>query len=97
LDSGGNKDPTVFIRGPDRGWHFVAAIAAGRNSRPMPVIGPRCHELRIRDEGHNWRIFYHLAPDAVVILEVHRKTTQKPPQKVLETCQRRLKLYQSVQ
>jgi phage-related protein len=67
------------------------------HSRPMPVIGPRCHELRIRDEGHNWRIFYHLAPDAVVILEVHRKTTQKTPQKVLETCQRRLKLYQSVQ
>jgi len=65
-------------------------------SRPMPDIGPRCHELRIRDENKNWRIFYHLSADAVVILDVHNKTTQKTPQVVLETCKRRLKLYQSI-
>jgi len=23
------------------------------HSRPMPGVGPRCHELRVRDEGHN--------------------------------------------
>ena len=43
------------------------------HSRPMPDIGPRCHELRIRDKGKNWRIFYHLSADAVVILDVHNK------------------------
>lgn len=26
------------------------------HSRPMPSIGPRCHELRVRDAGHLWRI-----------------------------------------
>jgi phage-related protein len=26
-------------------------------SRPMPGIGPRCHELRVRDDSHNWRVF----------------------------------------
>jgi hypothetical protein len=26
------------------------------HSRPMPSIGPRCHELRVRDGHHNWRI-----------------------------------------
>jgi phage-related protein len=67
------------------------------HSRPMPMIGPRCHELRVRDESNNWRIFYHLTTDAVVILDVHNKTTQKTPQSVLEVCKRRLKLYQSVQ
>ncbi|MGD1032451.1 MAG: type II toxin-antitoxin system RelE/ParE family toxin [Opitutaceae bacterium] len=66
------------------------------HSRPMPVIGPRCHELRIRDENGNWRIFYHLSADAVAILDVHIKTTQKTPQAVLENCKRRLKLYQSI-
>ena len=66
------------------------------HSRPMPDIGSRCHELRVRDEGKNWRIFYHLASDAVVLLEVHNKTTQKTPQTVLETCKRRLKIYQSI-
>ena len=65
-------------------------------SRPMPDIGPRCHELRIRDENKSWRIFYYLEADAVVILDVHNKTTQRTPQAMLETCKRRLKLYQSI-
>jgi len=25
-------------------------------SRPMPVVGPRCHELRVRDAEADWRI-----------------------------------------
>ena len=65
-------------------------------SRPMPGIGPRCHELRIRDRDHHWRIFYHLASDAVVILEVYRKTTRATPVEVIANCQRRLKLYRSI-
>jgi phage-related protein len=65
------------------------------HSRPMPIIGANCHELRIRDEHKNWRIFYYLAGDAVVILEVHGKTTQKTQRAVLEACRRRLKSYQS--
>src|SRR5271168_5380993 len=32
------------------------------HSRPMPDIGSRCHELRIRDETKNWRIFYITRP-----------------------------------
>jgi phage-related protein len=66
------------------------------NSRPMPVIGSRCHELRIRDEDKNWRIFYHLSADTVIILEVNNKTTRKIPSAVLESCKRRLKHYQSI-
>lgn len=66
------------------------------HSRPMPDIGPRCHELRIRDENKNWRIFYHLSAEAVVILDVHDKTTQKTPVSVMDACKRRLRLYQSV-
>ncbi len=62
----------------------------------MPDIGSRCHELRVRDEGKNWRIFYQLTAEAVVILEVHNKTTQKTPQTILENCKRRLNLYQSI-
>jgi phage-related protein len=66
------------------------------HSRPMPDIGLRCHELRIRDKNKNWRIFYHLASDAVVILDVHNKTTRETPETVLENCRRRLKSYLSV-
>ena len=66
------------------------------HSRPMPDIGPRCHELRVRDRTKNWRIFYHLAAEAVVILDVRQKTTQQTPRAVLESCRRRLNLYLSV-
>jgi phage-related protein len=66
------------------------------HSRPMPDIGAGCHELRIRDESRNWRIFYHIAADAIVILAVHPKTMRKTPPTLIENCQRRLKLYQSI-
>jgi phage-related protein len=64
-------------------------------SRPMPAIGPRCNELRIVDEGGTWRIFYHLAIDAVVVLQIFKKTTRETPQAVLRNCRRRLKHFQS--
>ena len=63
------------------------------HSRPMPVIGRRCHELRINDEDRIWRIVYRVEPDAVVILEVFGKKTGKTPVRVIETCKGRLKAY----
>src|SRR3954468_6641334 len=39
------------------------------HSRPMPVIGPRCHELRIPDEDVTWRIVYRIDSDAVIIAD----------------------------
>src|SRR5205085_7266216 len=63
------------------------------HSRPMPSIGPRCHELRVRDEQHNWRIIYRLDSDAILIVEVFAKTTQQTPRRVIRNCQRRLRRY----
>ena len=37
-------------------------------SRPMPSIGKRCHELRITDENSIWRIIYRIDSDAIIIL-----------------------------
>ena len=50
------------------------------HSRLMPSIGPRCHELRIDN-------------DAIVILGVFEKRTQKTPREVIENCKRRTRLY----
>ena len=63
------------------------------HSRPMPAVGPRCHELRIVDEGVTWRIVYRLDPDAIVIAEVFAKKTAQTPPAVLATCRRRLREY----
>lgn len=62
-------------------------------SRPMPSIGPRCHELRIVDERRTWRLVYRIDSDAVVIADVFPKTTHQTPQRILEECQRRLRRY----
>lgn len=62
-------------------------------SRPMPSIGPSCHELRVNDAKANWRLMYRIDVDAIVILEVFAKKTQKTPKAVIELCQKRLKEY----
>jgi phage-related protein len=63
------------------------------HSRPMPVIGLRCHELRIRDAGHNWRIVLRLDRDAVVIADVFDKKSPQTPSSVISACRRRLRGY----
>ena len=62
-------------------------------SRPMPEIGPRCHELRIDDLQVTWRVVYRIDADAVVLLEVFAKKSPHTPRAVLEACQKRLKEY----
>ena len=42
-------------------------------SRPMPVIGARCHELRVNDVNKTWRVVYRLDGNAILILEVFEK------------------------
>jgi phage-related protein len=59
----------------------------------MPVIGVRCHELRIQDETRIWRIIYRVDPDAVVIGDVFSRKTQSTPATVIKNSQRRLRAY----
>lgn len=66
------------------------------HSRPMPVVGPRCHELRVTDGNCNWRIVYRVEPDAVVILDVFQKKSQTTPKAILDRCQARLVRYLQV-
>lgn len=65
-------------------------------SRTMPGIGPRCRELRITDQDVIWRIIHRIDPDAIVILEVFSKKTQKTPKAVIERCKNRLKQYDAL-
>jgi len=63
------------------------------HSRPMSGIGPRCHELRIRDADVTWRIIYRVDRDAVIIAEVFAKKTPTTPKEVIASCRRRLSAY----
>jgi phage-related protein len=104
-----NRKPLVWLRGEVKTPPFTTAgrVEAGTllrrlqdgeslslpHSRPMPSIGTNCHEIRVRDAGHHWRIVYHLAEDAIIILDVFAKTTPRTPRTVIADCQRRLRLY----
>jgi phage-related protein len=66
-------------------------VLAMPHSRPMPAVGPGCHELRIVDQDNNWRIIYHMSDDAVLILDVFSKKTGKIPKRIIEICRRRLR------
>jgi phage-related protein len=67
------------------------------HSRPMLSIGVHCHELRVRDSDKNWRIIYRIDEDAILILEVFQKTTQKTPATAIDNCKKRLKKYDTLQ
>ncbi len=63
------------------------------HSRPMSALGARCHELRVRDADHSWRIFYRTDADAVLILGLLDKKTQRIPGDLLQTCRERADRY----
>ncbi|HZP81653.1 MAG TPA: type II toxin-antitoxin system RelE/ParE family toxin [Chthonomonadaceae bacterium] len=66
-------------------------------SRPMPMIGPGCHELRLSDNAANieWRVIYCIASDAILILDVFAKKTRTTPSSVIAACKERLRNYES--
>lgn len=63
------------------------------HSRPLPTIGPRCSELRVRDAEHNWRFVYRLDEDAVIVVDVFAKKSQRLPDEIVRQCRARLRAY----
>jgi phage-related protein len=61
------------------------------HSRPMPAIGPRCHELRIQDDNRTWRILYRADASEILVIEVFAKTTRTTPKSVIDNCKKRLR------
>jgi len=66
------------------------------HSRAMPSIGAGCHELGIVDDRRSWRIIYHIAEEAIVLLHVFVKESRKTPRRVIEICRRRLRAFRAV-
>ena len=62
-------------------------------SKPMSSIGARSHELRVNDAQANWRVIYRIDANAILVLAVFAKKTQKTPKSLIEVCKKRLKEY----
>jgi len=60
-------------------------------SRPMPSIGPNCHELRVPDQDKTWRVVYSIRPQAIFVLDVFQKASRKTPRLVIDNCRARLR------
>jgi phage-related protein len=106
------RKPLVWLHGEVKTPPFtsVARVEAGTllrllqegeslgmpHSRPMPSIGPRCYEIRIRDENRIWRIVYRLDPDRILIAGVFSKTTRKTADHDIRDCIRRLALHDRI-
>ena len=96
--SGEVKSPPFSAEARIEAGYLLRLLQSGQSlamprSRPMPVIGARCHELRIQDEKQTWRVIYRVDADAVVIAEVFAKTTQTTPAAAIKNGQRRLSAY----
>lgn len=92
---GGIKTPPMSAEARQEAGGLLRLLQRGFTlsmpaSRPMPSIGPRCHELRIADGDMIWRVFYRVDKDAILVLEVLKKKTQKTPKATIEVCQKRL-------
>jgi len=61
------------------------------HSRPMPIIGARCHELRVVDAELTWRIIYRIDDDAIVIADVFMKKSKTTSKAVIDRAKKRLK------
>ncbi len=104
-----DRKPLIFLEGAIKSPPFTAAgreeagtrlreIQEGESlgmptSRPMPSIGPRVHELRIRDAEHDWRIIDRIDPAVILIVAVFAKATRATPKRVIDQCRRRLNNY----
>ena len=64
-------------------------------SRPMPAIGRRVHELRVDDGqgGVTWRIVYRIDSDAVLVVHWWAKKSRKTAMRDIELCKKRLSDY----
>jgi phage-related protein len=63
------------------------------HSRPMPSIGPRCHELRIVDADQSWRVIYRVDSDEILVVEIFSKKTTATPKYLIDICKKRLRAW----
>jgi phage-related protein len=94
------KSPPFSLDARQEAGMLLRRLQRGENigmpeSRPLPQIAPRLHELRIKDDMKRkiWRIFYRIDPDFIVVAAVEEKKTEAISKKTANLIKRRLKDY----
>lgn len=95
------KSPPFTAEGRQEAGMLLRLLQEGEHlgmpqSEPLPVVGPRCGALRVRDANLNWRIMYRNDAGALLVLEVYAKKSRKIPDDVIARCKPRLKQYDAI-
>ncbi len=81
MSEAARREAGLLLRRLQRG-----ELLALPHSRPMPDIGPRCHELRVNDQNKTWRLIYRIDVDAIVVADLFEKKTRRTPRQVIANC-----------
>jgi phage-related protein len=97
----GIKTPPFSEKARLEAGFLIRMLQAGEQlgmpqSRPMPGIAPRCHELRVSDGDAAWRIVYRTDGDAILIVSVFAKKSRTTPKKEIDLCRSRLAEYDRI-
>ena len=65
-------------------------------AEPLPILGPRCGAIRVRDDQHNWRIMYRIDATEVLVVDVYDKKTRQIPDEVFDRCMKRLRMFDEI-
>ena len=91
------QTPPVGRQARDEAGVLLRRVQRGESvgmpdSRPMPSIKRRVHELRVddRETRKTWRIVYRIDPDAILVVHWFEKKTQTTTQRVIDVCKKRL-------
>jgi phage-related protein len=92
------KTPPFSAKGRREAGRLIRCLQNGKMLRMpsaefLPIVGPRCGALRVRDEQHNWRIMFRVDVNEIVIVDVYDKKTRKIPDEVIDRCKKRLERY----
>ena len=92
------KAPPFSEKAQEKAGFLLRRLQQGKpltlpHSRPMPSLGSRCHELRIRDEDLYWRIVYRIDEEAILVVDVFPKKTEATPLNIISSCRKRLTDY----
>lgn len=95
------KTPPLSTTARQEAGYLLRRLQQGESlglphSRPMTSIGKHCHELRVTDKNKTFRIIYRIDQDAIVIVDVFSKKSQKTPKSVIESCRQRLAAYDAL-
>ena len=95
---GAIKNPPFSEKAQNETGYLLRQLQQGKaltmpQSRPMPTIGARCHELRIRDQDFYWRVIYRIDIDVILVADVFPKKTETTPANIIANCRRRFADY----